>query len=191
MNKMLIGASLFALTNLAFADGLFVTADLSSTRIAVDTGDGSEASKNTSGYDVGIGYHVTPNVSLELSYADFGTLNTSGSDGNGTLDTKSGITSTQASVLFNGNIGPKVKGYGRLGYSKSTLDVSYTYSWTDAYGSSSNSGSGSKDKSLWLVGAGVEYAINDSFSLRAEYDVYQKWSALKLSTIKGGIVYKM
>lgn len=115
-----------------------------------------------SAYRVFAGYNLQPNVAVEVTYASLGTLK---GDAPG-LHAEIKGQSLDVSGLYkfgaaNEALRPYVK--GGLAYTKARASVDYAGL------------SGSDTRNAWglVLGAGVTYAFNNSFALRAELNTQQ------------------
>ncbi len=146
MKKIIALAALAVIASTASAAdaGLYVGGDIGSTKFE----SGGESENKTS-FGATLGYTLNDYVAFELQVRRLGEWKIEG--------TKVTANAVQASVLGILPIANGFSAYGRLGYGRNSLDV--TYNKTDV----------SVNNNEFLVGVGAAYHFTKNLSARAEY----------------------
>jgi OOP family OmpA-OmpF porin len=138
----------------------------------VDCSGTTSCKKNPGSLRVFAGVNVMPNVAVELTYAALGTAKASATGVNAELKGSSvDLSGVYKFGVPTSPFGAFVKG-----------GLAYTNAKTSA---TIGTASGSDTKKAWglIVGAGVTYAVTESFAVRAEIDTQK----LKTSTNSGNV----
>lgn len=168
MNKMLLAASLLALSGLssvasaATSDNWFVRGDVGRSSLSVNGFSGS--SSGTSG-GIGGGYYFTPNFAVEGFYKNFGTRN----DG---LGDSVKLDGWGLGVVAKKDFGPNNTGFfidGRLGVFFNQTKVTIA-----------GLGSADDKSTKAYVGVGAGFDFNRNVGLSLNYD-YTRFNAFGLS----------
>ncbi|OUR70507.1 hypothetical protein A9Q76_07375 [Arcobacter sp. 31_11_sub10_T18] len=134
------------------------------------------------GYKIYSGYDINKYISAEIFYADFGKGKLSGT--NGTYKYQ-GLTSTfsseveadsstfGASAVFHLPLHKNVIPYAKVGI----------HSWETTLGTIENTGTDV------MYGLGIDFPLNDSFSLRTEFESY-KFDSESYDLITAGLMVK-
>jgi len=186
MKKVILGmavSSAMILASNVYA-GPYVVASVGQTQIESDMSIGAfslPSAKDTDTYvSVGFGYSMNKNFSVEVAYNDFGegsdaiSVDESGAPVDLDTEVSSFSVAAQGSLL----LGEGFSVLGRVGVER----------WDVDFGLSANGFRDSGDDSGFdlFYGVGVSYALNDSLSIVAMYDVH-KIDASDSFLIIGGI----
>jgi len=132
----------------------------------VPVGLSASLDKKDTAYKVGAGINLNPNLAVEFQYVDLGELTIKATDG---IDRLKG---TEDSYGLGANL------VGTLPLDDFALfaKVGYHQVKTKWRTSITNFGSGSDTEKEWVTsyGIGAGYAVNESFSIVAEYERYRK-----------------
>jgi OOP family OmpA-OmpF porin len=148
INTLIATATLFTLS--AHAEGLYLGGSVGSSHYNGDDIGGASTDKNDIGYKVYGGYSFTPNVAVETGYVDLGKFSSSAGDVRG----KGYFVDAVGTYPLGNNF----SALGRIGVFNGKLDTSLT-----------GSGSGTNLK----VGAGLQYDLSKTMSIRGEWERYQ------------------
>ncbi len=125
----------------------------------IDCSGATSCKKNPGSLRIFGGVNVTPNVAVELTYAALGTAKASATGTN--IEVKGSSFDLSGLYKFGGTTSP----FGAF--------VKGGLAYTNAKATATTStGSGANTQKAWglLLGAGVTYAVTESFALRAEVD---------------------
>ena len=182
MKKHFFGLALLAVVSMpAYAEGIYVFADIGNSKFSLDTTE-DDLSKTDTARALGLGYALSKTFAFEVAYRDFGSVISYNIllSGSAHVDEHA----INASVITKYPINDAVDIFGRLGAAKLTIDDEYRSSPSpeDNY---STSTSGTKV----FYGVGATYSIDNHFGLRAEYNRYAEFQNLTTSTLTFGAVY--
>lgn len=171
MKKSLLALALFAASGAAMAGGVYGFGSVGSQTLDKSV---PYLSKSASQFQGGLGMNVTPNMALELSWAqashstDFDGLS---------LDFEGVIAGVRGSYPIN----DKVALTGKVGMT--FLSAELAAGTTEAV---------SSDGMGMLLGVGAEYKLTPSMSLTANYDYYNKPADLlrDLSVVSVGLKFQ-
>ena len=182
LQKSLIATSLFAVISFAQAEGFYIGLNVGQANYdttlndfaVLDDGSITSASLDDSDTSLSLtlGYQLTPNLSLEGGYIDFGEFAVNAtSDGSGFLYVPGPVTAKAATdgLFFD------VKGqlplnelfslYGKFGFLKWDADVTLS--------DSAFSVTESTDDNDTFFGIGGSFNINNSMALNVDYTLYK------------------
>jgi len=136
------------------------------------------------GYKVYAGYDVNKYISAEVFYADFGKVNLTGSNGtfkhDGATNTVTSafeygadITSFGTSAVFHLPLHKHVIPFAKIG----------VHRWKQSFSTSNLTGTDMQ------YGLGIDFPINDSFSIRTEYESY-KFDSDNSQLMTAGLIVK-
>ncbi len=186
--QFLLACVLGAFTLPTMADNFYIFGDVGQGKMELDDGDDSKLSKTATSYSIGAGYDFNKFLAVEVAYRDLGDVTDRGIEfdnvGEYSYVDKYTTTALQASVVGKLPISDEFNVYGRVGLA--SLDVEYTS--TVSYENGSDTGSVSKTRALFGIGASFD--VTSQLAVRAEYNQYAKWGDLKLSALTVGAVYK-
>lgn len=134
--------------------------------------------EDDSGFKLFAGKKLNNNISIEGVYADMGEATLTGDNGdtftigntiyqfivnNGELAVEGSVIG--ASAVYSHNLNDAFSIHGKLGMAFWEVDATVT-------GSGINSSTSSDDGFDLFYGVGVDYRINDGWSVRADYEIY-------------------
>jgi opacity protein-like surface antigen len=143
--------------------GFFVSGQAGRSRFDIGNDFGK---KNATIGGIGVGYAFNPVVALELSYNDYGKINSGGVDGR--------AKSTQLSALLSAPIANEFSVYGRLGVADTDRKVT-------GFGSSD---SNKKTEAVYGVGFGYNFVKNIKGTIE-----YQKLDDSKVDALVAGVKF--
>jgi OOP family OmpA-OmpF porin len=188
--QFLLACVLSAFTLPAMADNFYIFGDVGQGKFELDSSNDSKLSKTDTTFSIGAGYDFNKFLGVEVAYRDLGEAVDRGSDFDGVDDydyvDKIGVTALQASVVGKLPISEVFNVYGRVGLA--SLDAEY--SSVETYDDGIDEDSGSESKTRALFGIGASFDVTSQLAVRAEYNQYAKWDDLKLSALTVGAVYK-
>ncbi|HSC68997.1 MAG TPA: porin family protein [Cellvibrio sp.] len=194
MKKQLLAAALLtSVTVPAMASDFYLVADLGKAELDIQVEDGY--SKSDTAFSLGGGYKFNETFALEVVYRDllgFNTQQTDDLEDGDYLNIKSdtSVTSIQASVVAQFPLNEAFALYGRLGAGSIKLETDYVFDAVVFGERDSGSNTVSNSKTKVVIGVGVKYALNESVALRAEYNQYDKWEDIKISSATVGLTYQ-
>jgi OOP family OmpA-OmpF porin len=147
--KALVGAAALAALSV-HAEGLYVGGSLGTTRYKGDDIGGLSTDRSSTGGKVYGGYEITPNVAVELGYADVGKASSAAADvkGHGVFVDAVG----KVPLMDN------LSALGRIG----------------AFNGHAKSNNGPSDSGTDVkVGLGLQYDLNKQASIRGEWERYR------------------
>ena len=176
MKKILVASllsSLFVMPAFAAAPGGYVAADLQNWS-ATNTGPSGNPGM---GVRIGGGYRFTPNVGVEVDYAQSGSSSAY-------FGTTYKVSATQLAVVGTYPINPQFDVFGKVGMSANKISLSAA-----GAGTCNNC-----SKTDVLVGVGGQYNINQQVGIRLQYESLGKASNsgsndMTVSTLSLGAVY--
>jgi outer membrane immunogenic protein len=108
----------------------------------------------------------------------------------GTRYTVTNTVDTDWLFTLRGRVGwlvqPNLLAYVTGGWALTKLTVSFTYSDNNLGGPANGSGSASSNKNGWTIGGGFEWALNDHWSVKAEYLYLDFGSVTASGQVPGG-----
>lgn len=182
MKKILIGALLLAASSTALAQA-YVGGSVGRSQAAIDCADPLLACNNSStGFKVQAGYQFTPRFAAEMVYIDLGKIDTSFSSG---ISANIKGTGVGLQVLGSLPFTQAWSGFARFGVNRTSAE-----SDTRAGAIMNNRTDRTTNAS---VGVGVDYALQNNFSLRGEVERY-RLDALddhyNVTNVSVGVKYK-
>lgn len=179
MKKLLVAACVFGAVALpAAAEGLYVQGDVGQSKVSLNAGDGFTLSKPDVTYALGLGYDINPNLAVELSYRDFGSIDWHNSN---TEREELSAQSAQLSALGKLPVSNLVNVYGRLGVARVKA--------SDTFFSGNTKDDITEYRTRMMAGIGASYEIMPGIETRAEYSQYAKVEGASLSTLTLGVTY--
>lgn len=155
MRKILVAAALAAACAAASAQG-YAGAVAGLAKYNTDCVAGVSCDDSDTGYKFFGGYQLSPGVSIEVGYTDFGQAQGSAGGLRETLKAKA----YSLVGAFRSSFSPEWTGVARLGLANVKGERS------------TNFGVSESDSSIKLyAGVGAEYSMNDSFKLTASFDL--------------------
>ncbi len=135
----------------------------------------SSVDNTDTGYKLGVGYQVTPNVAVEGGYVDLGktkySYNATATQGTATATGEVKISGVNLSVVGILPVGSDFNLFGKVGVLVGQAKASYGGSVNapglGAWGASTG---GTKNQSATTYGIGASYNLTKEVSLRAEYE---------------------
>jgi OOP family OmpA-OmpF porin len=175
MKKVLVASllsTLIAVPAFAAVPGGYVAADLQSWSTTNNAPFGNPGM----GLRIGAGYRFTPNVGVEVDYAQSGS---SSSNIAGTYK----VSSTQVAVVGTMPVSPEVDVFGKVGMAANKLSLSSNFFVCV-----------SCSKTSLMYGIGAQYNFNQQVGLRLQYENLGKATNsgvndLTASTLSLGVVY--
>ncbi len=190
--QLLLTSALVILSAPSFASNLYVSGSLGKSKFGVD---GESGSESDSAKSFGAGYKFNETWAIEANYRDFGGVGISYTEDLGGGDFvsesfESSFSSLEFSFVGSFPLSQVASLYGRLGFGDLKLDVDYKYSERFDGETYRESDSVSDSKTKAVFGVGFRYNFNDSIGARAEYNFYDDWESLEISSTTIGLIYQ-
>jgi OOP family OmpA-OmpF porin len=188
--KLLVAAILASVTLPVMASDFYVLADFGQAKYKAGLFDESDTS-----FSIGGGYKFNETFAAEFTYRDLGEIKTRDYQDLGGGDYFDGnytdaITAIQASIVASFPVGQSASIYGRLGYADIDVENSFREVEVEDGDTFTSTGSYTLSENKVVYGVGFNYAMSEALALRAEYNLYNDFLSLDISTMSLGLTYQ-